>query len=102
MASWLPENEVKNFHVPLPERTYALLKLEAGRARLPATTLAREAIDAWLNDQARKAQHQAIAQYAADMAGSPLDLDRDLEAAGIEQITPRTKAPSKPRSRMKK
>jgi hypothetical protein len=42
---------MRNFHLPLPERTYALLRAEAERARVPATTLAREAIDAWLKDQ---------------------------------------------------
>src|SRR5690242_11014571 len=43
---------MKNFHLPLPEQTYALLREEAERTQLPATTLAREAIDAWLRDQA--------------------------------------------------
>lgn len=77
---------MRNFHLPLPERTYALLRAEAERARLPATTLAREAIDAWLKDQMRKARHNAIAEYAAEMAGTDLDLDHELESAGIEQL----------------
>lgn len=77
---------MKNFHLPLPDHTYALLRAEAERARLPATTLAREAIDAWLKDQTRKARHNAIAEYAAEMAGSDLDLDRQMESAGIERL----------------
>ena len=77
---------MRNFHLPLPERTYALLRTEAERSQLPATTLAREAIDAWLKDQARKARHNAIAEYAAGMAGTELDLDRELESAGIEHL----------------
>jgi hypothetical protein len=77
---------MKNFHLPLPEQTYALLREEAERTQLPATTLAREAIDAWLRDQARKARHHAIAAYAAEMAGTDLDLDRELESAGIEHL----------------
>jgi hypothetical protein len=77
---------MKNFHVPLPEPTYTLLRAEAERAQLPATTLAREAIDTWLRDQARRARHDAIAAYAADMAGTDLDLDRELESAGIEHL----------------
>lgn len=44
---------MKNFHLPLPERLYTLLRAEAERAQLPATTLAREAIDAWLRDRTR-------------------------------------------------
>jgi hypothetical protein len=77
---------VKNFHLPLPERTYALLREEAERAHVPATTIAREAIDEWLKEQNRKARHSAIAEYAAEMAGTSLDLDRDLEAAATEHL----------------
>jgi len=77
---------MKNFYLPLPEQTYALLREEAERTQLPATTLAREAIGAWLRDQARKARHDAIAAYAAEMAGTDLDLDQELESAGIEHL----------------
>ncbi|HEV1285400.1 MAG TPA: hypothetical protein VNU44_08820 [Bryobacteraceae bacterium] len=77
---------MKNFHLPLPEPTYTLLRAEAERAQVPATTLAREAIDSWLKSQARNARHEAIAAYAAEMAGTDLDLDRDLELAGIEHL----------------
>ena len=77
---------MRNFHLPLPERTYTLLRAEAERARLPATTLAREVIDAWLKDQTRKARYNAIAEYASEMAGTELDLDRELESAGIEHL----------------
>jgi hypothetical protein len=76
---------MRNFHLPLPDRTYELLRAQAEGARLPATTLAREAIDAWLRDQARKARHDAIAACAEEMAGTKFDLDPELEAAGIER-----------------
>jgi hypothetical protein len=75
---------MKNFHVPLPEQTYADLRKEAERTGVPATTLAREAVDWWLRQQHRKARHAAIAAYAAEMAVTHLDLDADLESAGIE------------------
>ena len=78
--------DMKNFHLPLPERTYSLLKAHAQRAHLPATTLAREAIDAWLQDQVRRARHDAISAYAAEMAGTHFDLDRELESAGIDHL----------------
>jgi len=32
---------MKNFHLPLPEQTYANLRAEAERAQVPATALAR-------------------------------------------------------------
>jgi hypothetical protein len=77
---------MKNFHLPLPEHTYALLRAEAERAEVPATMIAREAIDAWLKDQARKTRHDAIAAYALEVAGTDLDLDPGLESAGIDHL----------------
>ena len=77
---------MKNFHLPLPEQIYTLLRAEAERTHVPATALAREAIDSWLKYQARKARFDAIAAYAAEMAGTDLDLDHDLESAGSEHL----------------
>ena len=77
---------MKNFHVPLPERTYRDLRTEAERAQAPATTLAREAIDEYLRRRRRKARYDAIAAYAAELAGTDLDLDPELESAGIEHL----------------
>jgi hypothetical protein len=77
---------MQNFHLPLPETTYAHLRAEAERAQVPATVLAREAIDWWLRQQLRKVRHDRIAAYAAEVAGTALDLDPELEAAGIEHL----------------
>lgn len=77
---------MRNFHVPLPEQTYMQLRAEAKRTQVPATTLAREAIDLWLQYQRRKARHEAIAAYAAETAGTDLDLDPDMESAGLEHL----------------
>lgn len=77
---------MKNFHLPLPEQTYIRLRAEAERTQIPATTLAREAVDEWLRQQSRKARQDAIAAYATEMAGTYLDLDTDLESAAIEHL----------------
>ena len=77
---------MRNFHLPLPEPTYTLLRAEAERTQVPATTLAREAIDTWLKSQALKARHDAIAAYAAEMAGTDIDLDPAMETAGIKHL----------------
>ena len=77
---------MRNFHLPLPEQTYSHLRAEAERAKLPATARAREAIDWWLGQQLRKARHDQVAAYAAEMAGTEFDLDPVLEAAGIEHL----------------
>lgn len=84
---------MKNFHLPLPEQTYANLRAEAEKAQVPATALAREAIDWWLRQQLRKARHDQIAAYAEEMAGTDLDLDHDLEAAGLDHLMKAAKAP---------
>ena len=83
---------MKNFHLPLPGRTHAHLHAAAEKARVPATALAREAIDAWLREQSRRARQAAIAAYAAEMAGTNLDLDPQFEAAGIEHLLKTDKA----------
>ena len=62
------------------------LRAEAERTGVPATTLAREAVDLWLRQQGRKARHDAVAAYAAEMAGPRLELDAALEFAAIEHI----------------
>jgi hypothetical protein len=83
---------MKNFHLPLPKQTYTSLRAEAERTGVPATTLAREAVEWWLRQQFRKTRHDAIAAYATEMAGTPLDLDADLESAGIEHLVNTRKA----------
>ncbi len=76
----------RNLHVPLPQPLYQRLRTEAKRTSRPATALAREAIDLWLIERHRAAVHEEIAAYAEDAAGTTHDLDKDMEAAGIERL----------------
>ncbi|MBI2467349.1 MAG: hypothetical protein HYV62_05975 [Candidatus Rokubacteria bacterium] len=75
---------LRNFHVPLPEDLYRVLRDEAASAKRPATVLARHAIEAWLRQKKKAALREAIAAYAAAHAGSEADLDPALEAASLE------------------
>jgi hypothetical protein len=77
---------MKNFHLPLLESTYDQLRAAALNARAPATTLARQVIEAWLLEQSRRARHEAVASYATQMSGTKFDLDSDLESAGVEDL----------------
>ena len=77
---------MKNFHLPLPEQTYRQLREEAARSGVAATVLAREAIDAWLEERRKQELHRAIAEYAAEMAGTSRDLDSDLEETSLEHL----------------
>jgi hypothetical protein len=63
---------MRNFHVPLPEETYARLRREAERCGQPATTVARAAIQVWLRQRRKLARHQAVAAFAAECAGTTL------------------------------
>src|ERR1051325_21052 len=76
----------KNLHVPLPDPMYKRLRREAIRSRRPATSLAREAIDQWLHEQEKKLEFDAVAEYARAMAGTPFDLDEELERAAVEEL----------------
>ncbi len=75
---------LKNFHLPLPEPTYRRLREAADRAKQPTTVVARYAIEIWLREQRKTAVHEAIAAYAAKMAGTAADLDPELETASLE------------------
>lgn len=79
----------RNLHVPLPEPLHERLRAEATRSGRAATTLAREAIEAWIDERQRRAVHAAIVEYAEEMAGRPADLDEDLERAGVEHLVRR-------------
>ena len=77
---------MQNFHVRLPDETYEHLRMLAERSKVPATVLAREAIDLWVRQQMRKARHDAIAAYAAEVGGTSHDIDPDLETAAVEHL----------------
>lgn len=77
---------MKNFHLPLPDQVYDELRAEAQRTRIPATSMARHAIQTWLAARKKAARKQAIAAYAAEMAGTEFDLDPQLEAVSLDLL----------------
>ena len=79
-------SRVYNFHLPLPQELQEMLRAEAEASGEPATTVARNALNDWLKNRRKERRRAAIAGYAREHAGTDLDLDRDLEAAGIEVI----------------
>ena len=76
----------RNFHVPLPGDLYDRLKAESLRRETPATHMVREAVEVWLDDAERETIRQDIAAYAAEMAGTPADLDEGLMEASLEHL----------------
>lgn len=77
---------LRNFHLPLPDNVYRALRDEATALKQPATVIARQAIESWLHERKKAALREAIAAYAAEHAGTPADLDTELEAAGLETL----------------
>lgn len=80
-----------NFHVPMPSQLYRELRTEAERRGVPATALARQVLEEWLEEHRRLTVAEAIAAYAAEVAGTTADLDPELEAATIETVLPKRK-----------
>lgn len=76
----------RHLNVPLEEDLYLRLRAEAERTGRPATRIVREAIERFLEDTRRLAVHEAIASYAAAVAGTRDDLDPELEAAAVELL----------------
>jgi predicted DNA-binding protein len=82
----MPKSGVANLHVPLPAPLHQRLRAEAARSGRPATTLAREAIEAWIREREREQVSEAIAEYAVAEAGTGADLDTNLERAGLDHL----------------
>lgn len=78
-----------NFHIPLPEQLYTRLREVAKRRHRPATQMAKQAVEYWLEEQEKLALHEEIAGYAAHAAGSFEDLDSQLEEASLEHLDDR-------------
>jgi phosphopantothenoylcysteine synthetase/decarboxylase len=86
MASQKPHN----LHVPLPKTLYQKLRQEAELQGQPATVLTRTALELYLQEQERKRLREEFADWIQANAGSELDLDKGLEAAGIESLLANT------------
>jgi predicted DNA-binding protein len=78
---------MKNLHLPLPEGLYIRLRKTADSTGRPATELAREAVQEWLENAERMETRENISEYAVKAAGTGDDLDPELEGAGLEYIS---------------
>ncbi len=82
----MSKSAMQNLHVPLPADLNKELRAEARRSGQPATQLARDAIQNLLEARKREALHDEIGAYAKAAAGTPQDLDSELENASIEHL----------------
>ncbi len=80
------EVAMRTFHLPLPDHLHEALRAEALAEHRPATEILRQALEGWLALRRKKRLAADIQAYAEAMAGTALDLDANLEAAGVEHL----------------
>lgn len=80
----------RNLHVPLRLEEYETLISECRRSGRPATQVAREAIEWWIEHRQRLEREESLAAYVEKVAGTSGDLDPALEKAGIEVMLGKT------------
>lgn len=66
-------------HVAVSTGVYSHLRAESERSGQPTTVLVRKAVEAWLAQRDKETLHDAIVRYARSAAGTPADLDPELE-----------------------
>ncbi len=86
MKNAIKSSDTSNFHLPLPAPLHARLRAAAKQQHRPATQLAKQAIEYWLEKQERMALHEEITRYATQAAGSSDDLDEQLQSVGLEHL----------------
>lgn len=79
-------NFSRNLHVPLSLKLYTQLKQQSLLSNTPSTQIARQAIETWLKYQKKQTLYKELVSYAAEQAGTDLDLDKTLEHAAIEWL----------------
>jgi hypothetical protein len=77
---------MKHIHLPLSEPLHAELMRAAQSSGKTATQVARRALEIFLAQQKQAALNAELDAYIARHAGTSLDLDRELEAAGVEHL----------------
>lgn len=77
---------MRTFHLPLPDDLHEALRREAKADHRPATELVRDALAGWLEARRRERVAREIHRFALDHAGSELDVDPELEQAGVDHL----------------
>lgn len=76
-----------SLHLPLSPEIDEMLREEVEHSGKPAATVALEALRNWLSPRHERRLHDQISAWAAQHAGTDLDLDVELERAGLEVLT---------------
>ena len=79
-------SETKKLSLPLPADMHAALFDESRRTGVPATRLARSAIEDWLEKRRQERRRDDVRRFAEQHAGGEYDLDPALEAVAAEEV----------------
>ena len=82
--------DTRKMNLPLPATIHAAVFREARRRGTPATRLVRQILGQWLAEQEKARQSEEIRRFAESHAGSEVDLDPELESAGVELLDGRS------------
>lgn len=88
-------NHSKNLHVPLPLVLYNQLRKQSTLSKVPATQIARLAIQSWLEEQRKLSLKNELLEYASIVGGSCFDLDESLEKAAALHLLNHSENPQK-------
>ena len=77
---------MRSFRLPLPDDVHEALRREATADHRPATELARDTLTGCLQASQRERVAKEIRRFALDFAGTELDIDPELEQAGVEHL----------------
>jgi len=80
----MPVVAKRNPRVQLPDHFHVRLRLCSLGLGRPATVLAREAIERWLDEYERSQLDKSISRYARQAAATADDLDDELQSASLE------------------
>lgn len=82
----MPSLQTKKLNLPLSEETHRALFDESRRTGVPATRLAREALEDWLRQRERERRREEVRRFAMQHAGGDYDLDPALESIAAEEL----------------
>lgn len=82
----MPSTQTKKLNLPLSEETHRALFEEARRTGVPATRLARTAIEGWLRERERERRRDEIRRFAFEHSGTEYDLDPAMESVAAEEL----------------
>ena len=82
----MPITAAKKLNLPLPRDMHEALFSESRELGIPTTRLVRSVLEEWLGERRRARRREEVRQFAMAHAGTELDLDPGLEAAGAEEL----------------